>query len=415
MVISMRGWKKKKGKFVYPLMLLIGITFCAVYSEKTNRILSEDGTLLRETYGNGSYEVELLLEIDGEQAELFSIVVPEQRFTKEKEEQYLLEAIKEIENGFAGENRSLDMICEKVDIQSDYQQGNVLADWEFSKVGLIDENGRIDESKIEMESEIVEANVMLSCGNSSQIYQFYFQVYKKEKSEREQFYEKLNQFILENGERQGTEVLQLPIELEGHTLVWKEQKSYLPLQVFIVGIFVIALLPFVEEERKKEEKAKREAQLLREYPEMINKMTLLLGAGMTLQGAWKKIVIGYVELQKKNGIEKKLVYEEMLITLREIEGGVGESTAYKAFGERCGISKYRKYSNYLIQNRKKGSQGLSQILEKEAEASFEERKNMAQQYGEEAETKLLFPMLFMLGIVMFIVIVPAILSFQTGL
>lgn len=406
--------EKRKGKLFYAIAVVIGITFCTIYSEKTKDILSEDEGLVREAYGGGSYEAELLLEIDGREAEEFLVVVPEQRFTEKEEETYLFDAVKEIEDGFVGENASLEMVCEKVHIQSEYQEGKVLAEWEFSNAGLIDGNGMIDESRLETEHELVEAKIMLTCGDSSRIYHFYFDVYKREKSETEQFYEKLNEFITKSGERKGTDVLYLPTELEGHSLVWKEKKSYLPFQIFAIGIFVTALLPFVEKERKKEEKAKREAQLLREYPEMINKMSLLLGAGMTLQGAWKKIVIEYVELQKKNG-RKKLVYEEMLITLREIEGGMGEAVSYKAFGERCSVSKYRKFSNYLIQNRKKGSRGLAQLLEKEAEDVFEERKNMAQQYGEEAETKLLFPMLFMLGIVMFIIMVPAILSFQTGI
>ena len=403
-----------KRKFVYAFLAVIGITFCVVCSEEENTILLEDAGLIRESYGKGSYQAGLLLEIDGEKAEEFLVVVPEQRFTEKEEETYLLDAVKEIEDGFVGKNLSLDRVCEKVHIQSEYQQGKVLAEWEFSNSRLIDENGKIDESCLETEHELVEAQVILTCGDSSRSYQFYFDVYKKEKSETEQFYEKLNKDITKSGEQKGTEILYLPTEVEGHHLVWREKKSYLPLQVFGIGIFIIILFPLVEKERKKEEKAKREAQLLREYPEMINKMSLLLGAGMTLQGAWKKIVTGYVELQKKNGTSKKLVYEEMLITLREIEGGMSETVSYKAFGERCGASKYRKFSNYLIQNRKKGSQGLSQLLEKEAESVFEERKNIAQQYGEEAETKLLFPMLFMLGIVMFLVMVPAILSFQGG-
>ena len=52
------------------------------------------------------------------------------------------------------------------------------------------------------------------------------------------------------------------------------------------------------------------------------------------------------------------------------------------------------------------------LLEQEAQNAFEERKHAAKRYGEEAGTKLLFPMMLMLGIVMVILLVPAVLAFQ---
>lgn len=57
---------------------------------------------------------------------------------------------------------------------------------------------------------------------------------------------------------------------------------------------------------------------------------------------------------------------------------------------------------------------MAALLEQEAEEAFEERKNSAKKLGEEAGTKLLFPMLLMLGIVIAIIMVPALLSFQIG-
>lgn len=79
------------------------------------------------------------------------------------------------------------------------------------------------------------------------------------------------------------------------------------------------------------------------------------------------------------------------------------------------MQKYRKFSSYLVQNLKKGNRKLCNLLEQEAMDAFVERKNMAQQIGEEVGTKLLFPMLLMLGIVIVIIMVPAMISFQAGI
>lgn len=70
-----------------------------------------------------------------------------------------------------------------------------------------------------------------------------------------------------------------------------------------------------------------------------------------------------------------------------------------------------KFGSLLSQNLKKGSRGLVELLEQEAENGMEERKSLARKLGEEAGTKLLLPMLLMLILVIVILMVPAILSF----
>lgn len=406
--------QKQKKKMVLLSIAVLLLSVLLWWSEKSKTILSEDGSLLRGENGTGEYEAELILEIDETENTEWIVTVPEQRLTREEEETLLSGAIAEIEAEFAGENKSLENIKDKVNMRSGYQDGKVIAEWEFSNHGLITESGFIDEDAMEAESEMVEAKVHLDCEDSELIYEFYFIVCKQEKSEEELLYEKLNQFISENGKAEGTEFLRLPTELEGHSLVWKNKESHLPLRVFILGMVVVMLLPALEAEREKEARKKREEQLMREYPELVNKLALLLGAGMTLQGAWRQVTTKYTEKRANSQSEAGVVYEEMLIAQREMESGKGEVRAYEAFGERCGLQKYRKLSSYLIQNMKKGNRGLCELLEREATEAFAERKNAAQQYGEEVGTKLLLPMLLMLGVVIFVIMVPAVISFQAG-
>ena len=131
---------------------------------------------------------------------------------------------------------------------------------------------------------------------------------------------------------------------------------------------------------------------------------------MTIRNAWEKIVQNYE--QQKESMGKRPLYEEMLVTLHEIQGGVSESEAYERFGKRCGTSTYMKFGAMLSQNLRKGSKGISDILRMEAIQSFENRKSTAKRLGEEAGTKLLMPMLGMLAVVFIMVMVPAFLSMQ---
>ena len=146
---------------------------------------------------------------------------------------------------------------------------------------------------------------------------------------------------------------------------------------------------------------------MRAYPGMISKFTMLLGAGITVKGAWEKIVHNYEEQETKNP-----VYEEMKATLHEMQSGVPESEAYERFGKRCNITALIKFGALLSQNLRKGSKGLSDILRMEAIQSFENRKSRARQKGEEAGTKLLMPMMGMLAVVLIMVMIPAFLTMQ---
>ena len=56
--------------------------------------------------------------------------------------------------------------------------------------------------------------------------------------------------------------------------------------------------------------------------------------------------------------------------------------------------------------------GLCELLEQEAADAMEERKTLARKLGEEAGTKMLMPLILMLGIVIAIIMVPAMLSFN---
>lgn len=153
---------------------------------------------------------------------------------------------------------------------------------------------------------------------------------------------------------------------------------------------------------------KRNREMLLDYPEIINKFTLLVGAGMSLSNAWGRITKEY----KEKGRQKRYAYEEMSITYGELLLGISEPIAYERFGRRAKLLPYLRFSSLLVQNLKKGSSDLLHSLELEAAQAFEERKELAKRMGEEAGTKLLVPMMLMLMLVLTVILVPAFISLQ---
>jgi pilus assembly protein TadC len=162
--------------------------------------------------------------------------------------------------------------------------------------------------------------------------------------------------------------------------------------------------------RPREEKKKREEQMEADYPEIVFKLALLIHAGLPLPQAWLRIVSEYENAERRKG--KRFAYEEMILTAAQIQNGVSPAKAFGEFGRRIGLHGYMKLGNLLEQNIRKGTRGLSEMLQGEVYLALEEKSHRIRRKGEEISTKMLLPMMMMFGVVIVIILVPAFLSFS---
>ncbi len=147
---------------------------------------------------------------------------------------------------------------------------------------------------------------------------------------------------------------------------------------------------------------KRQAEIQMEFPCFLNKIVLLVNAGMTFSRAWEKAV---VESSKYGSL-----YRELRITLSDIKSGKPEQQAYVDFAARCRTHEVIRFVSAVVQNIKKGGADMVTILRLLARECWESRKNTARRLGEEASTKLLLPMVIMFLAILIIVVTPAILA-----
>lgn len=392
-------------------VLLAGASFLAEGSKAAD---TDGNQIARKENGEGDYEAEMIFSA-GDMGEFsYTLTVPEQRLTG-AEEAALIEAAKEeIWEEFSGENETCDCIREAVCIRDSYQEGRVQAEWGFDDYDLMDYEGKVIGTAIPDGGAPVTATVELQCGESVAWEELAFMVFPPVMDEKTELLAALEKEFQRQEEEAGAKYMTLPEAAAGHRLVWKEKQSTTAVQILLLGVVLAAMMPVLEKSRREERQKKRQSLMELEYPEIVSKMALLLGAGMTTLTAWKKICAAYEKKRKAGKCQEMPAYEEMLIVCHEIESGVGEQRGYEEFGNRCGLSCYRRFAGVLAQNLRKGSAGLAEALEREAENAFEERKRTARKYGEEAATKLLAPMLLMLGIVIVILVIPAIAAFQVS-
>ena len=204
--------------------------------------------------------------------------------------------------------------------------------------------------------------------------------------------------------------LKLPEKISNKEASYYRKMDSRGLVLIMMSVLMGVLLYALEIQNQRKEQENRKQQMILDYPEIVNKMTLFLGAGMTAKRAWRKIAEDYSRQKELWG--ERYAYEEMKVSCREMDSGIAESESYENFGRRCDVQMYIKFGALLSQNLRKGTKGMTQLLKSESVQAFEERKARAKRLGEEAGTKLLLPMFLMLAVVLVIVIVPAFLSVQ---
>lgn len=370
----------------------------------------ESRELKRPGYGEGERLVDMRVFANGEALkDDMSITVGEIRYTEDE----ILKQFSEIEAGLdtliLGENESLDHVDRDLNLLTKIDGYPVSIDWETDDYTVMDKEGKISEDFLNPDGQLIMLRATVKYQDVSDEYEFGAYVYPKRRSSEEALYEAVALKIDEYDKLSASDESQaLPGDIGDIELTYKQLNPNMGLYLLIFSVLAGIVVYQGRDREILKSVAAREREMLINYPEIVSKLTLLLGAGMTIRGAFEKVASDY---EKHRGKKRYFAYEEMLIAVYKMRSGTPEAAAYADFGSRCEVSRYNKLGALLSQNLKKGSSGLLEIMEEEMRQAFEDRKSMARKLGEEAGTKLLFPMGMMLMIVMVIVIVPAFLSF----
>lgn len=366
--------------------------------------------LQRNPHGEGDSSAQLRASI-GENEEEFSVTVSEQEYTEEELDAVFQEASEDLEKLILGENESLDEVRDDLELISEIPETGISVSWEIDNYEVMDLQGNLISENLTDDGTLVKLSASLLYGERQAVHEFYAKVYPTMISRAERQMSDLKEEIARADEETAAEDhLVLPDQINGERVEWSYTADTRAFAILILGAGTAAMICISKDQSGKEEEKRRIRQMKTDYPQIINKFNLYIGAGMTIRRAWSCIADDYEKKRERYG--KRVAYEEMIYTLHEIQGGAPEGECYEKYGNRCGISRYRKFGTMLSQNLRKGSRGITDLLEREAEEAFEDRKNMAKKLGEEAGTKLMIPMFIMLAVVFVIVTVPAFFSIQ---
>ncbi|MCI8659755.1 MAG: hypothetical protein HFG54_05865 [Lachnospiraceae bacterium] len=402
---------KGKKQWFIPLVCVIGsiVLYGTLRLTDTGQsIISPDMRINRESHGGEEREYQVWVGGLGDEPVAVTVPVKPQIYTAKEAEEVFEKIMEQMGEQILGENPSLMEVRSDLSLPSQID-GGVRLRWYSSDSEILAPSGKLLK---EAEKELfVILSVELSAGAFKQSYEFPVRVLPPIQNEEERRIAEFLMVLRQRDEEQKEEPwISLPESFQGRKLsYWTEENSgYEP--VILLGILLAVLLTARQQSQIRQENQKRERELLLDYSDVLSKLMVLTGAGLTVRNAWEKMVWDYETGRKQKKQQKRAAYEEMSRTYYQMQGGMSEGEAYREFGRRCRLQPYLKLSGLLEQNRKSGTKNMRAILQTEMADALEQRKNLARRLGEEAGTKLLLPLFLMLGIVMVMIMVPAMMT-----
>lgn len=375
-------------------------------------VLMDGNRLKRSDTGNGSVNYELIAKPDGTDTNKeISVNVSEQKCPEDKLDAFFDQAAEKLKIAVTADNSSVDEITGNISLVKEIPGTSIKVKFDDPDPKYIYYDGTVRFENI-TEPVIIMLTAELTYFDEIRIVSFPIRLIPKEADEAELFEKSLLEALVQSDRATLDEqYVILPDNVDGKRISWSEKSNKTAGIIGLLGILAaLGVVPAQNAELKKQCRA-REEEMLRDYPDIISKFSLLLTAGMTIRGAWEKICFDY-EKQKESGKKDKkpvrYAYEEMIRATKQLNLGRSESEVYEEFANRCRVNAYQRMGSLLSKNLRRGSRELTTLLQSEAENAMEDRRQSVRQRGEEVGTKLLLPMFGMFGIVIAIVVVPAI-------
>ena len=309
-----------------------------------------------------------------------------------------------------GENESLDSVVYDLNLIKRDDERGINISWRSSNNAIIDEDGKVnlidaekgDFAVLTAHLKIGEASDSLNINITLGEPQFGEEISEKIELSVENLIKAINS-------GHAGEKVTLPGSTDGGLILsWAKPEEtvyyFIPIFILIFGYYAYKKRYAGIDKRIKEDRE----SVGRDFPDFLSKLLLLLNAGMVISSALVKISDDY-EKRKREG-EERYFYEELSGMQNRIRNS--NTTLSAEFSElalKTGRREVMRFSAILLDNIDKGS-SLAEKLAQESEMLWTMRKKTAEEKGRIAETKLTFPMVLQLLVIILITIAPATLE-----
>ena len=227
-----------------------------------------------------------------EEEQMITVTVSPRIYTREEADAGILRGHgREWRSESAERMRAFQAVSQDLKLPSYLSEYGVRVRWHSSEPELLSSAGSVDTEIVRVHEVMLQAE--LSAGDYRADFELPVtlvpEVLTPEEQQKKKFSEEL---VRLDGQQKYAEYLELPAEYQGKTLSYRNAEKPNYIMIPFLGVLMAALL-LMQEESKQRELAKREQQLLLDYAEVVSKLQVLVGAGMTVRNAWGRMVQDY--------------------------------------------------------------------------------------------------------------------------
>lgn len=413
--------KRNKANTMAAYMIIgaffIIFSFAALPGQLTKR--EEITSVERPAFGEATKSIPVEAHVKFNDYELIRSMTirVSQKEPDEKEKRELINSYMAwLEEMILGENEDPDHISRSLNLVDQDTATGITVNWISDHPELINEKGEVDligakdGQAVELRAELALDDVSVT-----KVYRFRLDTNAVKEDYEKSMAGRLDESIVRSAAAADSPDMALPRELgDGVRVRWyagKEDGGPFLAFIFFFALIIVYLKRYDPVNR---EIRKAEESIAQDLPEFINKLVLLLNAGLVVSTAFSKIAEDYEMFYHSGKPEKerkkRYLYEELI----EIQKRVNRSNAslireLKEFSQRCGVREMVRLTTVISDNWNKGS-ALSEKLEGEAELMWIGRKKRAEEKGRLAETKLTLPLMILLMVLIMVTIAPAMLE-----
>jgi tight adherence protein C len=410
--------RKTLATYLAVIILFIIISLLILFSHSQIDNNARLTSIERPEYGQVQKSLPLKVRVnykDGKLERSVYLKLKARALSEEEKKTKVNQLKSQLETIILGENTSLQQLFKPLNLIVFHRESGATISWKSDYPEVIKETGEIDFILSEPgQTILIEALITLD--GYVDYWQAHVSVaekiglddYKKTLERR------LDESITTINKSTGSKALILPESLGNHiNLEWYEPNDFNLLPIIVIFCYIIFTIYLSRYQQIDKEIKERNQEIISQLPDFINKLVLLLNAGLVVSTAISKIANDYEATISKNNAravkqkDSRVLYEELV----EIQKRVQQTKApliyeLKDFSKRTGISELIRVSNIIGDNINKGS-SLAEKLQGESEFLWLSRKKKAEEQGRLAETKLTFPLVILLIVLIMITIAPA--------
>jgi len=168
------------------------------------------------------------------------------------------------------------------------------------------------------------------------------------------------------------------------------------------GTLLVLVLVYAMYDELNDLVRKRRSSIIKQFPNVVSKLALLVTSGMIMDRAWKETAFS----------QETELYLEMRKTSQELDNLVSPEAAFSNFINRCNTKESAKLASAIMQNLSKGNAEIGRLLKDMAREAWLERRHIAKRDAEKANSKLMIPTMLLFLAILVMLMVPVAMNFS---